>query len=124
MGMTNWVGCNPDKTDSEVAKSYLDEQELGTLNRLVNFYLEFAELQAISRKPMYMADWIRKLDDFMKLSGREILSHTGKISHAEAIEKAHSEYARYKREQLAEPSRVELDFLDAVKSLEKSGKPS
>lgn len=124
MGMTNWVGCNPDKTDAEVAKSYLDEQELGTLNRLVNFYLEFAELQAISRKPMYMADWIRKLDDFMKLSGREILSHAGKISHADAIEKAHAEYGRYKKERLAEPSRVELDFLDAVKSLEKSGKPS
>lgn len=124
MGMTNWVGCNPDKTDTEVAKSYLDEQELHTLNRLVNFYLEFAELQAISRKPMYMTDWIRKLDEFMKLSGREILTHAGKISHAEAIEKAHAEYERYKRERLAEPSRVELDFLDAVKTLKKSGKSS
>ena len=124
MGMTTWAGDMPRKADAEVAKNYLKEQELDILNRIVNSYLEFAELQALSRKPMYMADWIAKLDDFLKLSGREILTHAGRISHEEALAKAHAEYERYHAGQLQEPSRVERDFLEAAKTLEKSGKPS
>lgn len=122
MGMTTWAGNNPRKVDAEVAKNYLDEQELNILNRVVTMYLEFAELQALSRKPMYMADWVTKLDDFLKLSGREILTHAGRISHDEALKKAHAEYERYRHQQLKEPSRAELDFLDVVKVIETRGK--
>lgn len=118
MGMTSWGSATPRKADAEVAKNYLDEQELALLNRIVNAYLEFAELQAVSRKPMYMADWIAKLDDFLKLSGREILSHAGRVSHEEALSKAHTEYERYHRQQLQETTRVELDFLEAVKRID------
>lgn len=122
MGMTTWAGDNPRKGDAEVAKNYLDEQELNILNRVVTMYLEFAELQALSRKPMYMADWVTKLDDFLKLSGREILTHAGRISHDEALKKAHAEYERYRHQQLKEPSRAELDFLDVVKVIETRAK--
>ena len=122
MGLTSWLGETPRKSDAEIAKNYLDEEELDILNRIVSMYLEFAELQALSRKPMNMADWIVKLDDFLKLSGREILTHAGKISHEAALQKAHVEYERYRQEQLREPSRAELDFLEAAKVLEKSGK--
>ena len=122
MGMTSWTGDTLRKADAEIAKNYLDGQELDILNRIVNSYLEFAELQALSRKPMYMADWIARLDDFLKLSDREILNHAGRISHEEALAKAHAEYERYHKEQLKQLSRVELDFLDAVGKLENSGK--
>lgn len=118
MGLTNWAGETIRKAEAEIAKNYLNEQELEVLNRIVNFYLEFAELQAVSRKPMYMADWIIKLDDFLKLSDREILTHAGKISHEEALQKAHAEYERYRQEQLQIPSRAERDFLEAVKAVE------
>jgi hypothetical protein len=124
MGMTSWAGDVPRKTDAEVAKNYLDEQELDILNRIVTLYLEFAELQALSRKPMYMRDWIAKLDDFLKLSGREILTHAGRISHDEALKKAHAEYERYLQERINEPSRVEQDFLEAAKALETNTKSS
>ena len=122
MGLTAWSGDTLRKTDVEVAKNYLNKEELEILNRIVTSYLEFAELQALSRKPMYMADWIAKLDDFLKLSGREILTHVGKISHEAALQKALVEYERYRLEQLREPSRAELDFLEAAKILEKAGK--
>jgi hypothetical protein len=118
MGLSSWLGDTPRKEDAEIAKNYLNAEELENLNRIVNFYLEFAELQAISRKPMYMNDWITKLEDFLKLSGREILTHSGTISHDEALRKAHDEYERYRQERLQEPSRVEEDFLEMVKSFE------
>jgi hypothetical protein len=114
MGMTNWSGGRPGKSDSEVAKNYLDAKELDILNRIVGMYLDFAELQALNRTPMYMRDWISKLDDFLKLSGRELLSHTGTISHEEALEKAHSEYDRYRTARLNEPLPIEQQFLETV----------
>ena len=80
MGLTSWTGALPKRTDAEIAKNYLSSDELDTLNRIVSLYLDFAELQAKSHKPMYMKDWIQKLDDFLKLSGKELLSHAGKIS--------------------------------------------
>lgn len=122
MGLTVWEGDTPRKADAVVAKNYLDQQELDVLNRIVNSYLEFAELQALSRRPMYMLDWIAKLDDFLKLSGRDILIHSGRVSHEEAVSKAHAEYERYRREQLKEPSRAERDFLEAVKQIESNRK--
>lgn len=124
MGLTSWLSDSPRKADSEVAKNYLEKDELDLLNRIVTMYLEFAELQALSRKPMYMSDWIDKLDDFLKLSGRDVLEHAGKISHQKALEKAHAEYERYKRELLQQPSRAERDFLEAAKQIEEKGKKS
>lgn len=77
MGMTSWSGDVPRKADAMVAKNYLGASDIEALNRIVTVYLEVAELQAIDRKPMYMADWISKLDDFLKLSEREILNTPG-----------------------------------------------
>lgn len=77
-------------------------------------YIEFAELQAKSRKPMYMADWIGKLDDFMKLSGRDILAHAGKISHEIAMMKANEEYTKFSERSKNELSPVEKHFLDSI----------
>ncbi len=117
MGLTTWVGSAPRKMDAEIAKNYLDEKELDVLNRIVSMYLDFAEFQALNRKPMYMRDWIAKLDDFLKLGGRDILTHAGKISHDEALKKAHAEYERYRKVSLSEPSPIERQFLEAVKKM-------
>ena len=92
MGLTSWQGDKPGKDDVAIAKNYLDEKELNLLNRIVTAYLEFAELQALEHKLMYMKDWIAKLDNFIKLSGRQLLTHAGKISHDDAVLKAFAEY--------------------------------
>lgn len=127
MGLTSWSGNRLSKSDVEIAKNYLNERELEILNRIVTIYLDFAELQAFDRKPMYMRDWIAKLDDFLKLSGRELLDHAGTVSHEHAIEKARMEYEKFRREHLNDPSPVEGHFLEAVKELkqlEESRDPS
>lgn len=116
-GMTNWVGAAPRKSDALVAKSYLEGEELEALNRIVNAYLEFAELQALNRKPMTMAGWIAKLDDFLRLSDREILTHAGRISHDRAAGFATEQFERYRKQKLAEPTRVERDFEAATRAL-------
>ena len=116
-GMTSLVGARPNKAEAAIAKNYLSPEELNALNRIVVAYLEFAEVQALSRRPMYMRDWIAKLDDFLRLSGRGILTHAGRVSHEEALRKAELEFERFHRRQLAEPSRVERDFDAAVKGL-------
>ena len=72
IGLTSWTGGLPKRTDTEIAKNYLSPEELDTLNRIVSLYLDFAELQAQSHKPMYMNDWIQKLDNFLKLFGKEL----------------------------------------------------
>ncbi len=119
MGMTNWLGTKPGKPEAAVAKNYLVAEELDALNRIVTAYLEFAELQALNRKPMYMRNWIAKLDDFLRLGGREILTHAGKISHEEAVKKAELKFEKYRQQQLNAPSQVEKDFEAAVKQLPK-----
>ncbi len=81
MGLTSWTGAAPRKTDVAIAKNYLGAEELDALNKIVTAYLEFAEVQALNRRPMYMADWIAKLDDFLRLSERDVLAHAGKVSH-------------------------------------------
>ena len=117
MGLTTWSGEKPRKADVEVAKNYLSEKELDVLNRIVTMYLEFAELQALNRKPMYMHDWISKLDDFLRLSDREILTHAGTVSHEQALDRALEEYQKFRREHLNDPSPVEVHFLEAVKEI-------
>jgi hypothetical protein len=117
MGLTNWTGNTISKSEAGIAKNYLDSEELDILNRIVTAYLEFAEIQALERKPMYMSEWITKLDDFLKLSGREILTHAGKISHEQALTKAQLEYEKHRTMQINLTSPVEADFEKAIKQL-------
>lgn len=126
MGLTSWSGKRVGKSDIEVSKNYLNVEEIGILNRLVSMYLDFAELQALNRTPMYMKDWVAKLDDFLKVAtAKEILSHSGKISHQVALDKAKKEYQKYKKllnnDHL---SLIEKHFLKAVKEIEQIEKES
>jgi hypothetical protein len=122
LGLTSWLGTKPTKEEAAIAKNYLAADELDALNRIVTAYLEFAELQALNRQPMYMRDWIAKLEDFLRLSDRDILTHVGTVSHEEAVRKAELEFEKYRQQQLAEPSQVEKDFEKAVKKLPKPKK--
>lgn len=130
MGMTNWVGTTICKTEAEIAKNYLSEQELDILNRIVTMYLEFAEMQALSYKPMTMQDWIKKLDDFLRISDRDLLTHSGKISHETALKKAHEEYEKFHRTKLSQPTEVEKHFIEVeaelkqVETIKKRGNKS
>ncbi len=112
MGLTAWSGAFPKKSDSEYAKNYLTSEEIDVLNRIVNLYLDFAELQAHSHTPMYMKDWIRKLDDFLKLSGKELLTHAGTISTEVAKLKANEEYDKFKIRTKEYLSPVEVHFIE------------
>lgn len=131
MGLTSWAGASKGgairKADVSVAKNYLNEEELGTLNRIVNAYIEIAELQAQARRPMTMRDWITRLDDFLRMTEREVLTHAGKIAAEVAQAKAEAEFAVFRQQQLAAPSRAERDFEAAiaqpVKQIEKTRKP-
>ena len=119
MGLTSWSGGRVQKTDVAIAKNYLTADELDALNRIVTAYLEFAELQARNRRPMYMQDWIAKLDDFLRLSEREILNHAGRISHEVAVAKAEGEFEKFQVGQLAQPTEVEKQFEAMVKKLKR-----
>ncbi len=105
------------KDDVGIAKNYLTEDELQVLNRIVNLYIEYAELQALERKAMTMQDWITKLDEFLKISGRRLLDHAGTISAESARTKAELEYARYRTLLEAQPQRVDAAFEKAAKAL-------
>ena len=113
MGLTVWTGSLPKRTDAEVAKNYLTVDEIDTLNRIVSLYLDFAELQAKNHTPMYMKDWIQKLDDFLKLSNRQLLTHSGKISAEIAKLKANEEYDKYHERTKNQLSPVELHFIES-----------
>ncbi|AEI35232.1 virulence RhuM family protein [Francisella salina] len=119
MGLTNFKGNHPTKAETNVAKNYLNEKELDILNRIVTAYIEMAELQALNQKPMYMADWISKLDDFLKMTGNSILEDAGKISHKMATEKANKEYSLYKNKTKDELTKVEKDFVEYIDSTAK-----
>ena len=112
------------KEDVTVAKNYLTEEELQTLNRIVTLYLEFAELKAMQRQPMTMRDWITKLDEFLKISGQNLLDHAGKISAEAAKSKAEQEYCQYQAFLDTQPRMVDLDFEQAVKQLPKTAPSS
>lgn len=119
MGMTSFDGKSLRKADASIAKNYLNEDEIKILNRLVTAYLEFAELQAIRQKPMYMKDWVERLDGFIKMSGSELLSGAGKISHEEAKIKSELEYEKFKERSKEQLTQVERDFIEHVKSTQK-----
>ena len=112
MGLTTWTGMMPKRNDAEFAKNYLSEEEIDTLNRIVNLYVDYAELRAKEHKPMYMKDWIAKLDDFLRLSDREILTNAGSISAKLAKEKADAEYEKFKERTTYELSPVEIHFIE------------
>ena len=118
-GLKTFEGTKPSQADMKVAKNYLDEEELNILNRITTAYLEFAELQATLQNPMYMKDWISKLDDFIKMSGREILTNAGTISKLQADNKALAELAKYKERTKDDLSQIEKDFIDSIKSTQK-----
>ena len=125
MGLTSWAADRPRKPDVGIAKNYLNADEITALNRIVTAYLEFAELQAMNRRAMYMADWIDKLDDFLRLSDRDILTHAGKISHDEALFKAEGEFDKYRQTQAALPHPVDQHFeqtLGELKNIEQQKK--
>jgi hypothetical protein len=122
MGLTSWTGEKPRKIDVSVAKNYLKHEELDALNKIVTAFLDFAEVQTLNQRPMYMRDWIAKLDDFLKLSERKILTHAGKISHELAVERAETEYLKYQTVQAKQITQVEKDFLKAAKKIEQFSK--
>ena len=119
-GLTHFAGDNPRKADMKVAKNYLSEKELSQLNRLVTSYLEFAELQAERGRLMKMADWLSKLDDFLRLSDYELLNHAGSISAVQATQKAALEYDTFQRVIDATPSQVDKDLEVVIKRFQKN----
>ena len=116
MGLTVFTGDHPSLKEVVIAKNYLTEEELKVLNNLVSGYFDFAEIQAMKRKPMYMADYIKQLDNILSATGEKVLQNAGRVSHQEAIEKATIEFKKYQVKTL---STVEEDYLKTLKSLEK-----
>jgi hypothetical protein len=120
MGLTHWDGQKqgkpPRKADAMIAKNYLSEEQIEPLNRVTTAYLEFAELQAQGRRPMHMADWVAKLDEFLKLADRDILTGAGRISHAAAMAKVEAEYPIWNQRRINAPSAVEQHFLEATQA--------
>ena len=112
MGLTTWSGAMPSKPEAEIAKNYLTHEEIKSLNRIVSLYLDFAEMQAEEHRPMYMKDWINILDDFLRISRKDILTHAGKISAKLAKEKADHEYDKFKERTKNDLSPVEIHFLE------------
>ena len=118
MGLTSWSGDTIHRSDVEVAKNYLTEAELDALNKIVTAYLDIAEVHALNQEPMYMKDWLETIDDYLKMTRRDILTTSGHVSHKQAIEKAHAEYDKYKNRLDDILSPVEKDFIESINVLE------
>lgn len=112
MGLTTWSGPMLTKPEAEIAKNYLTQEEIKSLNRIVSLYLDFAEMQAEEHRPMYMKDWINILDDFLRISRKDILTHAGKISAKLAKQKADQQYYKFKERTKNNLSPVEIHFLE------------
>ena len=119
MGLTTWSGNRIKRSDVEVAKNYLDEKELDALNKIVAAYLDIAEVHALNQEPMYMKDWLETIVDYLRMTRRDILTTKGKVTHQQALEKAHLEYEKYKRNQEYILSPVECHFLESIGELDK-----
>lgn len=119
LGLSNYKGTKPTKQEIEIAKNYLSEPELNILNRIVTAFLEIAEIQALNQTPVYMKDWIEQLDNFLKMTKKDILNHGGSISHKQALQKAHSEYKKYKELRKNEISEVEKHFIKQISNTAK-----
>jgi Virulence protein len=118
MGLTTWKGTKPRKQDVTIATNYLNEEELSALNNLVEQYLVFAEGQAMRRIPMHMQDWVSKLDGFLSLNDREVLSHAGKVSHELAKQLAEAEYDRFHQQRLDADAESDGAFEKAIAAIE------
>ena len=112
LGLTNFKGNYPTKSETEIAKNYLTTEELNILNRMVSAYLDVAEINALDRHPMTMKDWINELDAFLKMTRKDILNGSGTISHKKALEKAHKEYDKYMKKHLTQAEKDYLEMLN------------
>lgn len=119
MGLTSWSGDRIRRPDVEIAKNYLSADELDALNKIVSAYLDIAEVNALNQEPMYMKDWLSTIDDYLKMTRRDILDTKGRVTHSQALEKAHREYELYKNKFDELPTAAEVQYLDTVKELEK-----
>lgn len=118
MGLTSWSGDRIRLQDTETAKNYLNAKELDALNKIVSAYLDIAEVHALNQEPMYMKDWLSTIDDYLKMTRRDILETKGRVTHSQAIEKAHAEYALFKAKYKELPTEVENHYFDTIKRLE------
>ena len=118
MGLTSWASDTIRRSDVEIAKNYLTQQELDALNKIVTAYLDIAEVHALNQEPMYMKDWLETIDDYLKMTRRDILTSSGHISHKQALDKAHAEYTKYKNRLENTISPVEQDFIKSIGTLE------
>ena len=118
MGLTSWEHAKICRSDVEIAKNYLTDQELDALNKIVTAYLDIAEVHALNKEPMYMKEWLETIDDYLKMTRRDILTSSGHISHKQAITKAHTEYEKYKHQLSDVLSTVEKDFIKSIDTLE------
>ena len=119
MGLTSWQGKSIKKADVEVATNYLNKEELDALNKIVTAYLDIAEVHALNHEPMYMKDWLETIDDYLKMTRRDILTTKGTVTHKQAIKKAYDEYEKYKKKEEKRLSLVEQHFFDSVNELER-----
>ena len=119
MGLTSWEGKQIKRSDTEIAKNYLTQTELDALNKIVSAYLDIAEVRALAHEPMYMKDWLETIDDYLKMTRRDILKTKGRVTHKQAIEKAHEEYEKYQKKQDDLLSPVEQHFMESIKELER-----
>lgn len=119
MGLTSWIGKTIRRSDVEIAKNYLNEKEMDALNKIVTAYLDIAEVHALNQEPMYMKDWLETIDDYLKMTRRDILTTTGKITHKQALEKAHGEFEKYRKKQEETLSPIECHFLENIEELHK-----
>lgn len=118
MGLTSWDGKQIKRTDVEIAKNYLNSEEIDALNKIVTAYLDIAEVRALAQEPMYMKDWLETIDDYLKMTRRDILVTKGKVTHKQAIEKAHKEYEKYVSKYDEQISPVEKHFIESINELE------
>ena len=119
MGLTNFKGEKPIKSETKIAKNYLTDSELGTLSRIVSAFFDIAELKAMKKEPMYMNDWIVEIDDFVGRYGQGVLQGSGNISHDRAMEKAEQEYEKYKLKEKDALSPIEKEYLKTLTSAQK-----
>ena len=119
MGLTSWTGKEIKRSDIEIAKNYLSEKEIDALNKIVTAYLDIAEVHALNQEPMYMKDWLETIDDYLKMTRRDILTTKGRVTHKQALEKAHREYEKYRKKQEDTLSPVECHFLESIEKLHK-----
>lgn len=126
ISLTSWSGDTIHGSDVEIAKNYLTEAELDALNKIVTAYLDIAEVHALNQEPMYMKDWLETIDDYLKMTRRDILTTSGHVSHKQAIEKAHAEYDKYKNrlEDSLSPVEDKLSTRPFIYHLSVSGKLS